>query len=233
MKSVDMAGLRRVRRVCHAIQPHAPTTERIARMVTHRCILTSNANKDPVLARIVAGNANGKTQHTPQATAPVESVMAVTPAAFEPGGSLGGVFTTEAEVAHAHDDGAGAFADELLKQGIRSLTRRFGRCDREANFVSCLAQLKGKECAARPFVADHFVHALARLPRVAQFQYEIATLIFPERVLVQGGNPGKPVLKRPGRKRAGDGQCFNNRHGSLLVRVVGSELALTLHPQVT
>ena len=83
-----MAGMRRVRRVCHAIQPHAPTTETTARMVIHTCILTNIANKEPVPVTTAAGSANGKTQHTPQATAPVESVTAVTPAAFEPGGSF-------------------------------------------------------------------------------------------------------------------------------------------------
>ena len=171
-----MAGLRRVRRVCHAIQPHAPTTERMARMVTHRCILTNNANKDPVLARIVAGSANGRTQHTPQATAPVESVMAVTPAAFEPGGSFEGVFTTEAEVAHAHDDGAGAFATNCSNKASAASRAVSGAVTVRRISFACLVQLKGKECAARLFVADHLVHALARFPRVAQFQYEIATL---------------------------------------------------------
>ena len=79
-------------------------------MVTHKCILTNIANNEPVLARSAAGNANGSTQHTPHAIAPVESVMAVTPAAFEPGGSFEGVFATGGEAAHAHGDGAGAFA---------------------------------------------------------------------------------------------------------------------------
>ena len=68
----------------------------------------------------------------------------------------------------------------------------------EADFVSCLVQLKGKECAARLFVADHLVHTLARFRRIAQFQHKGATLVFPERVFVQGGNPGKPVSKLPG-----------------------------------
>jgi hypothetical protein len=82
----------------------------MARIVTHKCILTNIANNEPVLARSAAGNANGSTQHTPQATAPVAIVTAVTPAAFDPGGSFAGVFATGGEVAHAQDDGAGAFA---------------------------------------------------------------------------------------------------------------------------
>jgi hypothetical protein len=77
-------------------------------MVTHKCILTNTANNEPALARTAAGNANGSTQHTPQATALVASVMAVTPAAFEPGGSFGGIL--DADVEQAHDDGVGAFA---------------------------------------------------------------------------------------------------------------------------
>jgi hypothetical protein len=77
-------------------------------MVTHKCILTNTANNEPVLARTAAGNANGSTQHTPQATAPVASVMAVTPAAVEPGGSFDGILDADAE--HAQDAGVGAFA---------------------------------------------------------------------------------------------------------------------------
>ena len=65
MNSVDVAGLRRVRRDCHEIHPQAPTTDKMARIVTHKCILTNNANTVPVLARRAAGRANGKT-HTPR-----------------------------------------------------------------------------------------------------------------------------------------------------------------------
>lgn len=36
--SVDMAGFRCVRRTCHAIQAHAPTTARMAKIVTQMCI---------------------------------------------------------------------------------------------------------------------------------------------------------------------------------------------------
>ena len=66
------------------------------------------------------------------------------------------------------------------------------------DFVSCLVQLKGKECATGLFVADHLVHTLAGFPRVAQFQYKIAPLVFPECVLVQGAIQASRSLNAPG-----------------------------------
>ena len=110
MNSVDVAGLSLVRRDCHEIHPQAPTTDKMARIVTHKCILTNHANRVPVLASRAAGRANGKTQQTPQATAPVESVTAAMPAAFVPGAAFGGIVTADAVEAHAHDDSAEAFA---------------------------------------------------------------------------------------------------------------------------
>ena len=38
MKSVEKAGLRPVRRVCHAIHPHAATTANTESAVIHQCI---------------------------------------------------------------------------------------------------------------------------------------------------------------------------------------------------
>src|SRR3981081_3243525 len=82
---MDAAGERRVRTVCHAIQLHAPMTARIAKPVTHACALANNARRLPPPASTAAGNANGRTQHAPHATAPVASVKAASPAAFAPG----------------------------------------------------------------------------------------------------------------------------------------------------
>lgn len=56
------------------------------------------------------GSVNGNMQQAPHAIAPVESVVAVTPAAFEPGGSAGALFTAGDVLVHAQVDAVGAFA---------------------------------------------------------------------------------------------------------------------------
>jgi hypothetical protein len=53
----------------------------------------------PMLARIVAGSVKGSTQQAPQASAPVDNVIAAAPAAFAPGGSFVAGFV---ELAQAH-----------------------------------------------------------------------------------------------------------------------------------
>jgi len=85
--------------------------------------------------------------------------------------------------------------NELLKQFVSGFSCRFGRSDRQSNFVKVLMRLESQKRTAFLFFANHLSHAVCGIGSVSEIQHKVPPLVASQCIARQFANPRHAILE--------------------------------------